>query len=535
MSRTKNTYKTVSRGGTRISNDSPGKRALLFNEVLAVSNNKNVFDLSHGVTMSGKMGNLMPLNVIKCVPGDIHKIGNESLVRLAPMISPPMQQMNFSIHNWFIPSRILWQNFEEYIIGEGGHAMPYINVTNTDSAAVKKFLDYMGIPPIPVAGVATQINALPLAAYQYLYNEKYRDQNLIAEVTYQLGNGNNTGNADLTTLRKVAWEHDLYTSALPEASFGAEVDIPLGDVQLKADWITAGAGSYPRLVDNLGNMPPGSFPILQNPGTGGITTGAPSTRVALEPEGSLEVAATTIKDLRQALKKQEFLELLARGGKRYYEVMERMWDVQTSDERYQQPEWISGCKTPIIISEVLNTTGTDDAPQGNMAGHGISLGNENGNSFFCEEYGYIISVCFCTPKSGYSQGIPKHWLEFDHYDYGSFIQFEHIGEQELTTQEIFAYTANKDNVFGYVPRYAHLKYMQDRIAGEMRTTLDHWTMTRTFATEPALNQDFIEVDPDDESISRVFAVTDGSDYLYIDVWNNIRSTRPFSVFGNPQL
>lgn len=537
MAKSRKSFTTVSRGGTRISNDQPGRRSLLFNQVNSPAKDKNVFDLSHGVTMSGKMGNLMPLNVIKCVPGDIHKVGNESFIRLAPMIAPPMQQINCSIHNWFIPARLLWPGFEDFTIGAANNPMPYIIIDfdelNTDMI---KFLDYMGIPPIQSGGTPTQVNALPFAAYYYLWFEKYRDQNFIAtgQDFVPLVDGDNSAQYNKwLAMRKVAWEHDLFTSALPQASFGADVSIPLGSVVLDPIWDDA--TSKPRfrpegLADVSGDIEQaGTTPPTITVGGLGIN--------AYDPDGTLNVEATTIKELRQALKKQEFLELLARGGKRYYEVMERLWNIDTSDSRFQQPEWISGTKTPVIISEVLNTTGTEDLPQGNMAGHGISLGYDNGKNFFCEEYGYIISVMFITPKSGYHQGIPKHYLEMDHYDYGNWIQFEHIGEQELTNQEIYAYTAGKEDTFGYVPRYAHLKFMPDRIAGDMRdpAKLEHWTMNRTFATAPSLNQTFIEVNPDDPSITRVFAVEDGSDYLYIDIWNKIRSVRPFSVFGNPNL
>lgn len=531
---TRKSFRTVSRGGTRISNDQPGRRSLLFNEVMAVKGDKNVFDLSHNVTMSGKMGNLIPLNVIKCVPGDIHKIGTEQFIRLAPMIAPPMHQMNCSIHHWFIPCRKLWANFEDFMIGEGSHAMPFFRVHDGLSDAAKSFLDYMGIPPISPGGTQKDICALPLAAYQYLYNEKYRDQNLISEVSYALSDGNNSTNTDLTTLRRVAWEHDLFTSALPQAAFGTDVEIPLGSVQLIPGWNGGTSVEQPHFTDGVAPLA-GDIDqsgTLPNPT---VTIGGVPPKLAYDPQGTLSVEPTTIKELRQALKRQEFLELLARGGKRYYEVMERLWDITTDDNRYQQPEWISGSKTPVMVSEVLNTTGTVDAPQGNMAGHGLSIGNDQGKSFFCPEYGYIISVLFVTPKSGYHQGIPKHYLEMDSEEYGNWIQYEHIGEQELTDAEIYAYNGTGEGVWGYVPRYAHLKYHPDRIAGEMRTTLDHWTMNRTFATPPSLNQTFIEVDPDDPSITRVFAVEGTEDYLYIDVWNNIRSIRPFSVFGNPQL
>lgn len=533
--KTRKTYQTVARGGTRLSNETAGKRALLFNEVPSIGNSKNVFDLSHQVTMSGKMGNLMPLNVIKCVPGDIHKVGNESFIRLAPMVAPPMHQMNFSIHNWFIPMRLLWEGHEDFIAGKSPiPVMPTINVTDTLTPDQIKFLDYMGIPPITLGQTPTTINALPLAAYQYLYNEKYRDQNLIAEVNYALTNGDNSANTELTQLRRVAWEHDLFTSGLPQASFGSDVDIPLGDVVLNAGLIPVSNANF---VDGAGNPIAGAVNALTTQDIPSEVQSA-TAKVGYDPDGTLSVAATAIKELRQALKKQEFLELLARGGKRYYEIMQRLWDVQTSDSRFQQPEWISGNKTPVIVSEVINSGGNSGAeivPQGNMAGHALSLGQDDGQSFFCEEYGYIVSVCFCTPKSGYSQGIPKHYLELDHYDYGNWIQFEHIGEQEITNQEVYAYTATPNGVFAYTPRYSHLKVIPDRIAGDMRTTLDHWTMNRLFSSAPTLSQSFVEVDPDDPNITRIFAVEDGTDYLYIDIWNRIRSVRPFSVFGNPQL
>jgi hypothetical protein len=305
------------------------------------------------------------------------------------------------------------------------------------------------------------------------------------------------------------------------------VDIPLGVVELNPDWSVSGNNPYfeePGLAPGIGSID----------GTGGQLTQASGADVAFNPNGSLTVGATTIEDLRRAFRLQEWLEKNARGGTRYTEHIKMHFGVNSPDARLQRPEYIVGVKSPVIISEVLNSTGEDGGlPQGNMAGHGVSVGTGKLGSYYAYEHGWIIGVVSITPKTAYQQGIPKAWLKNDPLQY-FYTDFAHIGEQEVSNNEVYAYELNGDEVFGYIPRYGEYKYMGSRVAGDMRTTLYYWHLGRIFATQPTLSQEFIEVSPED--CSRIFAVTDpADDHLIMHILHKIKAIRPMPIFGTPYM
>lgn len=517
----------------------------LFNSIKLMKPKKNVFDLTHDVKLSADMGNLIPIMTLECVPGDKFKISAEALVRFAPMTAPVMHRMDVSMHYFFVPNRILWSNWEKFITDANSELVaPYVRtslfepqyINPAQSGTASRFADYLGVPPPPNNGTETYVSALPFAAYQCIYNEYYRDQNLVAPVNYKLVDGDNTPTFDRTrelcSLRKRAWEHDYFTASLPFAQKGQAVDIPLGSISTPYTKIqgrnTGGvtgdvlstAGTYD--IDNL------PAPIAGN----GLWV--PSQQADVEP--------TTINDLRRAFRLQEWLEKNARGGTRYVESILTHFGVKSSDARLQRPEYITGTKTPVVISEVLNTTGSFEAgdpasptsnPQGTMAGHGISVASGKGGSYYCEEHGYIIGIMSIMPKTAYQQGIPRTFLKNDTLDY-FWPTFANIGEQEVQNQELYAYTGTGTNTFGYVPRYSEYKYMPSRVAGEFRTSLDYWHLGRIFNTQPALNQTFVECAP--SNTKRIFAVTDeNTDSLYCHVLNKVTAIRPMPKFGTPMI
>jgi hypothetical protein len=508
----------------------------LFNSVQLVKPKKNVFDLSHDFKFSGDMGNLIPILVNECVPGDNYTISCEAMVRFAPMLAPIMHRVDVSMHYFFVPNRILWDNWQDFVVNASVTAPVYPYIEYEDiaffNAERKAFMDYMGVPPLPTGGTKTKINALPFAAYQCVYNEYYRDQNLVPEVDYKLNDGNQTQYAPFVTMRKRAWEHDYFTASLPFAQKGNAVDIPIGAIEGDASLaintaVSANNGLYTTTLPGV----TGSTYLQINNALPQSSVG-PTTAVFAQTDG-LEIQPGTINDLRRAMRLQEWLEKNARGGTRYTENILMHFGVKSSDARLQRPEYITGIKSPIVISEVLNTTGqTDGLPQGTMAGHGIGVTSGKYGKYFCEEHGYIIGIMSVMPKTAYQQGIPRTYLKKDTLDY-FWPSFANIGEQEVQNQELYAYTATGEDTWGYVPRYAEYKYMPSRVAGEFRTSLDYWHLGRKFATQPSLNQTFIECSPDDTK--RIFAVEEGADSLYCHVYNKIKAVRPMPKFGTPML
>lgn len=500
----------------------------LFNSVRLTRPKTNVFDLSHDVKLSCNMGQLVPIMCTEAVPGDKFHLSCEALVRFAPLVAPVMHRMDVTMHYFFVPNRILWDGWEDFITGAGTPDFPTWQIQGGVLADYSPLLDYLGVPDN--AGMLNDltISALPMAAYQAIYNEYYRDENLVAEVDYKLIDGLNNANTALKQLRKRAWEHDYFTSALPFAQKGGAVDLPIAgfeDVPVRVNQDHPGA-PLAAILDNTAGA---------DVDVNGDQSSVPFDGDGLIAKTSLmQIAATTINDLRRAFKLQEWLERAARGGTRYAESILSQFGVKSSDKRLQRPEYITGSKSPVVISEVLNTSDTATAPQGEMAGHGISVTSGNYGQYFCEEHGYIIGIMSVMPKPAYQQGCPKHFLKImDPFQY-YWPSFANLGEQPIEVQELYAYQASSFDTFGYVPRYAEYKFQHNRVAGEFKTSLDFWHMGRIFSSVPALNQAFIEVDS--ATTDRAFAVTAPTvQKLYCQIYNKVKAVRPMPVFGTPTL
>lgn len=476
--------------------------------------NRNTFDLSHDVKMSMSMGLLYPVCVLEAVPGDVFRIGCQSLIRMAPMIAPVMHRMNAFVHYFFVANRLTWDGWEDWISNE---ASVRVHPTLSYNDFLPPLYDYLGLPASSDPANDVTVSALPMAAYQMIYNEYYRDQNLIDEVEFELVDGDNADNADLPILRRRAWMHDYFTSALPFPQKGAEVIMPnSGDIPVYVNH-NLGLGTIEATPVDI----PQANLVSENPD---IITGTLYANTS-------NLTAPNINDLRRAIKMQEWLERNARGGTRYTEVIRMHFGVVSPDARMQRPEYITGIKTPIVISEVLNTTGEDGGlPQGNQAGHGIAAMQGKYGKYYCYEHGYIIGIMSVTPLPAYQQGVPKHFLKYDDKFKHYWNSFAHIGEQEIEQQEIYAGTATPKAVFGYTPRYAEYKYTPSRVSGEFRTTLAYWHLGRIFENTPVLNQEFIECNPD----NRIFAVTN-TETMYVHFLNKITASRLMPRFGTPSI
>lgn len=491
---------------------------------------RNSFDLSHDVKFSGTMGKLIPTLIQEVLPGDSFKINSENLIRFAPMVSPVMHSIKCFTHYFFVPNRIVFDKWEDFISPdlskETPPAWPYIAPSSGNSATDKGTLwDYLGLPsPIPTGVTNLAVSVLPFAAYQKVYNEYYRDQNLISEIDVTVTAGNNGAKFDnFTGLRTRAWMHDYFTAALPFQQKGPAVNIPIdyGD----AVFPIRNAGSAGSIAFSGG----GSTNVLAaDSGSGPITT---NTLYGNMKDAQGVGMQSTISDLRLAMRLQEWFELAARGGSRYVEQLKVFWNVNSSDKRLNRPEFLGGTRVPVVISEVLQTSSSDGTtPQGTMAGHAISGSYGNTIRYRAEEHGFIIGIMSVMPNTAYQQGIHRMWSRDSWEDY-AWPQFAHLSEQPILNKELYVANDGKnDDTFGFIPRYSEYRYTPSRVAGDFRDTLSFWHLGRQFTNRPLLNKDFIECNPS----KRIFAVTTG-DNLWCHTYHKIRVKRALPQYGVPTL
>lgn len=529
----------------------------IFNKIQLRSPKYSTFDLSHDHKLSLKMGQLVPCNVQECIPGDRFTLSSEGMFRMMPMIAPIMHKVDITIHHFFVPNRILWDNWEKFITGARGVTAdnivpPYLGMSGR-VVTPSGLADYMGLPLGNYTGVAAsdeRISALPFAAYQRIWFDYYRDQNLQDADVYEyikLADGEQDAGRTgaLLDLHERAWEHDYFTSALPFAQKGDAVELPL-DIQ--AD-ITVSHYKNPGVPDKFfntfGDNPLWDGTLAIDGDQGASLVGRQGGSPTAEYEGQLRNASetwsaemedtsttTTINDLRTAFSLQKWLEKNARGGTRYIESILAHFGVRSSDKRLDRPEYIGGSKTSMAISEVLQTSETVSTPQGTMAGHGIGVTGGSTVSYKCEEHGFIISLLSIRPKTAYMQGLPRHFSRMDRTQY-YWPDFAFLGEQPILNKELVLdmnVINNNQGTFGYIPRYSEYRYTPSRVSGEMRTTLKFWHMAREFSGTPQLNSTFISCLP----TKRIFAVEDeDQDEIVAHIYHKIRATRPIPLYGNP--
>lgn len=473
------------------------------------------FDLSHERKLSMNMGELIPILNKEILPGDHFRGSTELMARMAPMLAPIQHRINAYVHYFFVPTRILWDQWEDFITaGKEGTTTPVIpKVTfgTGNELAVGDLGDYMGLPPVPdPATDDLVVSALPFRAYQQIYNDYYVDENLANMVDI-------TDASQITVLRKRAWEKDYFTSCLPWTQRGPEVGIPV-DFNYKDPATSShvpGGGGADVWLDPLGNF--------------SATSSGPLIDIQnLEEDG----VTVDINQLRQSSALQRFLEKAARGGYRLKETILAQFGVQTSDARLQRAEWLGGGRQPMKISEVLNTSGTATEEQGYMAGHGISVGETNRFKKRFEEHGYLIGILSILPRTAYMKGVHRDWKRFDRTDY-YWPEFANLGEQAVLNSEVY-YDPSDANynagTFGYQQQYAEYKYAESSVHGEFRTSLAFWHMGRNFGSQQSLNAQFVQCTPTD----RIFAVA-GQEQLYVLVYNNLHAKRLMPFFANPTL
>ena len=502
-------------------------RNSVFNQVGGLHPRYSVFDLSYVKTMTADMGILYPVMCDEVVPGDIFKIGNQMVLRFQPMLAPILHEINAYVHYFFVPYRLLWDSWEDFITGgPDGNLTPSLPtwVGDDQTATVGSLWDYFGFQTIPASsGMVTTPTAAPLVfpkrAYNLVWNEYYRDETLQAEVSL-----------DSNALQFRNWEKDYFTSSLPWQQRGQAPALPINGTT-SAVWASSNF-----VQDNTGNPMGFSNTIVSHVARVNSAQSLANAKAFMNDNVVDLSTATTfnIADLRLAFQIQKFLERNARAGARYTEFLRSHFGVSPRDERLQRPEYIGGSKAPVIISEVLQTGSSDaTSPQGNMSGHGIAVNSQFCGKYRASEFGVIIGMLSVMPRSMYQTGHDRQWLRRTKYDF-YFPEFANLSEQAILNAEVYcsANDTTDKSIFGYQGRYDEMRTKRNQVCGQMRDVFDYWHLGRQFTTTPGLNSSFVECNS--ANTKRIFAV-ESEPGIILQFANLIKAWRPMPIQSEPGL
>ena len=520
-----------------------------FNQVQQPQINRSKFNRSHGYKTTFNSGLLIPIYADEAIPGDTFNVKANLFGRLSTPLHPFMDNVFIDLHFFSVPNRLLWDNWKK-MMGEQKNPGDSTNfIVPTITAPVGGFTeasiyDYFGVPT-KVAGL--EINALYNRAYNMVYNEWYRDENLQTSLYCPTDDGPDDPAQYLVNYR--GKRKDYFTSALPFAQKHSPVTLPLGGqaslVGNLAITRETNANAVKVYAAASNTLQISKTPMDTN--LNGFLS-VPGSTVSLDPNGSLRAlldtpgmyadlstaTAITINALREAATVQQIYELDARGT-RYTELLRAHFGVISPDARQQRPEFLGGATATINVNPIAQTSESGTSPQGNLAAMAqFSMHNKGFVKSFTE-HETIIGIASVRADLNYQQGLDRKWSRSTRFDY-AWPTFSHLGEQSILNKEIYAQgTAADELVFGYQERYADYRYKNSIITGLFRSnavaSLDVWHLAQDFSALPALNGLFIREQP---PINRVVAVTTEPQFILDSFFDEV-TARPLPTFSTPGI